>query len=95
MPRSVSFRVSLKTSDEHPNPFICGIPRGGGGGGPCLMATSVIQSLALLLQPLFLAWQNVHTFSYKKPSLMPSANNTANPHTLKSQTVEYFITSPC
>ena len=59
------------------------------------MATSVIQSLALLLRPFFSPWQNGHTFSYKKPSLMRKCNNKAKSHILKSQTVEYFITSPC
>ena len=59
------------------------------------MATSVIQSLALLLRPFFFPWQNGHTFSYKKPLLMRKCNNKAKSHILKSQTVEYFITSPC
>ena len=59
------------------------------------MATSVIQSLALLLWQIFFPWQNGHTFSYKKPSLMWQCSNKAKSHILKSQTVEYYITSPC
>ena len=38
-----------------------------------------------LLQPLFLAQQNSHTFSYKKPSPILSTVNTANAHILKSK----------
>lgn len=49
------------------------------------MATSVIQSLALLLRQIFFPWQNGHTFSHKKPSLMCKCNNKAK------ATVEYFI----
>ena len=38
---------------------------------------------------------NGHTFSYKKPLLIPSPVNTANGHILKSQIVKSFIISPC
>ena len=44
---------------------------------PVLTATSVIQSPHYYGQ-FFLAWQNGHTFSDKKPSLMRSPVNTGN-----------------
>ena len=43
-----------------------------------------------LLQPLFLAQQNSHTFSYKKPSPIRSTVNTANGHILKSKNSRIF-----
>ena len=43
-----------------------------------------------LLQPLFLAQQNSHTFSYKKPLPIPSTVNTANGHILKSKNSGIF-----
>ena len=51
--------------------------------------------VTLLLQPCFLAWQNCHTFSYKKkPLLLWSPINTVNGHIMKSQTVESLLISP-
>ena len=47
--------------------------------GTRLTATSVLNTLTSLLQPLFLvARMNGHTFSCKKPSLIRSLVNTAN-----------------
>ena len=43
-----------------------------------------------LLQPLFLAQQNSHTFYYKKPSPIRSTVNTANGHILKSKNSRIF-----
>ena len=56
---------------------------------PRLTVTSVIQS-SRFYGHIFLAWQNGHTISYKKPSLIRSPINTANGHILNSQTVIDF-----
>ena len=58
----------------------------------CLKATSVTATSSL--RPLFIAWQNSHTFSYKKPSLVLLPVNMANGLILKTQTVESFAISP-
>ena len=48
-------------------------------GGTRLTATSVLNTVTSLLQPLFLvARMNGHTFSCKKPSLIRSLVNTSN-----------------
>ena len=46
---------------------------------------------SFVIMAIFSPWQNGHTFSHKKPSLMCKCNNKAKSLILKSQTVEYFI----